>query len=189
MASYNYLVRRRLWSLVGAKFDIFDAQGRQIGFSKQKAFKLKEDIRVFKDVSSETPFLEIHARNVIDFSAAYDVFNEAGVCIGTWKRKGMKSLLRDTWIVEDSVGNEVGLVQEDSLALALLRRSLCSIIPQKYTLSTPDGRTAARYERCFNPFVFKQRTIIYSEVTIPAMLILGGAILLAAIEGRQYANF
>ena len=32
--------------------------------------KLKEDIRVFKDVSSETPFLEIHARNVIDFSAA-----------------------------------------------------------------------------------------------------------------------
>jgi hypothetical protein len=101
----------------------------------------------------------------------------------------MKSILRDTWIVEDRVGNEVGIVKEDSLALALLRRSLCSIIPQKYTLSTPDGRTAARYERCFNPFVFKQRTIIYSEVTIPAMLILGGAILLTAIEGRQYANF
>ena len=70
VASYNYLVRRRLWSLVGTKFDIFDAQGRQIGFSKQKAFKLKEDVRVFKDVSSETPFLEIHARNVIDFSVA-----------------------------------------------------------------------------------------------------------------------
>lgn len=186
MASYNYLIRRRFWTVFGAKFDIFDAQGRQIGFSKQKAFKLKEDLRVFKEEASDAPFLEIHARNIIDFSAAYDVFNEAGVCIGTWKRKGMKSILRDTWIVEDSVGNEVGIVQEDSLTLALLRRFLFSgLIPKRYNLSLSDGRVVARYERCFNPIIFKQRTLIYADTSIPAMLILGGAILLSAIEGYQ----
>lgn len=185
MADYNYLIRRRFWVLFGAKFDIFDATGRQIGFSKQKAFKLKEDIRVFKEESSEKPFLQIHARSIIDFSTAYDIFNEVGERIGTWKRKGMKSLLRDTWIVEDNVGNEVGIVQEDSLGLALLRRFLCNLIPQKYNLIAPDGHIYARYERCFNPFIFKQRTTIYAGLPIPAMSILGGAILLSAIEGHQ----
>lgn len=56
MATYNYLIRRRFWTLFGAKFDIYDAAGRQIGFSKQKAFKLKEDIRVFKDEGRPNPF-------------------------------------------------------------------------------------------------------------------------------------
>ena len=185
MTPFNYLIRRRVFTLAGAKFDIYDATGRLIGFSKQKAFKLKEDIRVFQTAESPTPFLQIRARNIIDFSAAYDVLNEAGERIGTWKRKGWQSLMRDTWIVEDCDGNEVAMLQEDSLLMALLRRFLTTLIPQKFNLISPNGRVYVRYERCFNPFIFKLRTTIYSGSPIHPMLVLGGAILLSAIEGHQ----
>ena len=185
MATYNYLIRRRFWTLFGAKFDIYDAAGRQIGFSKQKAFKLKEDIRVFTDESATEPFLLIQARNIIDFSAAYDVFDRAGVRLGTWKRKGWKSLMRDTWVVEDGEGREVATLEEDSLFLALLRRFICTLIPQKFNLLSADGQYYARYERCFNPFIQKQRTTIYAGSPISPMLVLGGAILLSAVEGQQ----
>ena len=185
MATYNYLIRRRFWTLFGAKFDIYDAAGRQIGFSKQKAFKLKEDIRVFTDESATEPFLLIQARNIIDFSAAYDVFDRAGVRLGTWKRKGWKSLMRDTWVVEDGEGREVAILQEESLFLALVRRFICTLIPQKFNLLSADGQYYARYERCFNPFIQKQRTTIYAGSPIPPMLVLGGAILLSAVEGQQ----
>ena len=185
MATYNYLIRRRFWTLFGAKFDIYDAAGRVIGFSKQKAFKLKEDIRVFTDESATEPFLLIQARNIIDFSAAYDVFDRAGVRLGTWKRKGWKSLMRDTWVVEDGEGREVATLQEESLFLALVRRFICTLIPQKFNLLSAEGLYYARYERCFNPFIQKQRTTIYAGSPIPPMLVLGGAILLSAVEGQQ----
>lgn len=185
MADYNYLIRRRFFVLFGAKFDIYDAAGQQIGFSKQKAFKLKEDIRVFPNEMSETPFLRIQARNIIDFSAAYDVTGSAGERLGTWKRKGWKSLFRDTWILEDAAGQEVATLQEDSMLFAMLRRVLCNLIPQNFNLIAPDGKVYARYERLFNPFILKQRTIIYAGSPVSPMLILGGAILLSAIEGRQ----
>ena len=185
MATYNYLIRRRFWTLFGAKFDIYDATGRVIGFSKQKAFKLKEDIRVFTDESATEPFLLIQARNIIDFSAAYDVFDRAGVRLGTWKRKGWKSLMRDTWVVEDGEGREVATLQEESLFLALVRRFICTLIPQKFNLLSAEGQYYARYERCFNPFIQKQRTTIYAGSPIPPMLVLGGAILLSAVEGQQ----
>ena len=185
MATYNYLIRRRFWTLFGAKFDIYDAAGRQIGFSKQKAFKLKEDIRVFTDESATEPFLLIQARNIIDFSAAYDVFDRAGVRLGTWKRKGWKSLMRDTWVVEDGEGREVATLQEDSVFMALVRRFICNLFPQKFNLLSAEGQHYARYERCFNPFIQKQRTTIYAGSPIPPMLVLGGALLLSAIEDHQ----
>lgn len=183
--AYNYLIRRRFFVLFGAKFDIYDSTGRQIGFSKQKAFRLKEDIRVFTDETATEPFLLIQARNIIDFSAAYDVFDRAGVRLGTWKRKGWKSLMRDTWVVEDGEGREVATLQEDSLFLALLRRFICTLIPQKFNLLSADGQYYARYERCFNPFIQKQRATLYAGSPLSPMLVLGGALLLSAIEGQQ----
>ena len=185
MADYSYLIRRRVFVLAGAKFDLFDASGRQIGFSKQKAFKLKGEFALFREESSEEPFLRIKGRKILDFSAAYDVMDAAGHRIGTWKRKGVKSMVRDAWVVEDAVGNEVAILQEDSLLMALLRRFLCALFPQRFNLIAPDGRRFARYERSFIPFVSRQRTLIYKENTLPEMLILAGAMLLLAVEEFQ----
>ena len=45
----RYTIRRKLLKVFGASFQVFDPEGRQVASCAQKAFKLKEDIRVFED--------------------------------------------------------------------------------------------------------------------------------------------
>ena len=75
MPVVEYTIRRKVLTIFGAKFHIYNPEGGLIGFSQQKAFKLKEDIRVFTDETAQTERLAIKARQIVDFSAAYDVFD------------------------------------------------------------------------------------------------------------------
>jgi hypothetical protein len=72
----HYLLKRQVFALTG-KFRYYDPQGNLIMFSEQKMFKLREDIRVFADESKSQEVLQIKARQIIDFSAAYDVIDSA----------------------------------------------------------------------------------------------------------------
>lgn len=186
MYDYTYLIRRKVFSFLGAAFHIYDPSGRLIGFSKQKAFKLKEDIRVYTDESKQQELLVIKARNIIDFSASYDVFDPAAnMLLGIWQRKGFSSMLRDKWALYDFNGVQIGEINEDQMSLALVRRFVCNVIPQNYSLMYGSGQEAAAYSQCFNPFVFKLKVRINPGCTLSPHLILAGGILLAAIEGRQ----
>jgi uncharacterized protein YxjI len=64
----TYTVRRKIFKLVGAAFHIYDPNGNVAFYSKQKAFKLKEDIRVYTGEDMQTEILTIKAKNIIDFS-------------------------------------------------------------------------------------------------------------------------
>lgn len=157
-----------------------------LAFSHQKAFKLKEDIRVYKDETQAEELFCIKARHIIDFSAAYDVIDSrTGAVVGTWRRKGFSSLIRDAWelMINEQV---IGQLKEDSMALALVRRFLCNLIPQHYDLKALDGRGLARYAQHFNPFIFKLdvHNLCENEGPFP-ILVAAGGILLTAIEGRQ----
>lgn len=68
--SIEYTIRRRLLSFLHLSFDVTDEAGKPIGFCQQKAFKLKEDIRIYTDDSRQNERLAIKARQIIDFSAA-----------------------------------------------------------------------------------------------------------------------
>ncbi len=185
MENYNYLIRRKVFTFLGAKFHIYDANQNLIGFCKQKAFKLKEDIRVYSDESCSQELVTILARNIIDFSACYDVIDPAsGTLLGSWKRKGWKSMFRDSWEVFDPYGNKVAELSEDSMGLALVRRFVCGLIPQQYKLKNSCSLFAV-YSQCFNPFVFKLKVSLQPGCTMHPYMMLAGGILLAAIEGRQ----
>ena len=42
----NYMIRRKVFRIFGGAFHIYDPAGQVVGYSKQKAFKLREDIRL-----------------------------------------------------------------------------------------------------------------------------------------------
>lgn len=71
----RYLIRRHVFKVLGAGFHVYDGSGSLVAYSRQKAFKLKEDIRVYADATMQQELLRIAARQVIDFSAAYDVID------------------------------------------------------------------------------------------------------------------
>jgi hypothetical protein len=182
----RFLVRRKVFRILGAGFHVYDPAGNVVGFSEQKAFKLKEDIRVFTDDRKSKELLSIRARQVIDFSAAYDVVDSAeGRKVGAVRRKGWSSILRDSWEILDENDRPAAHLQEDSAALAIVRRFLTNLIPQRYQLHGAGERQLATMRQHFNPFVFKLDVEIDRECPIDRRLVLATAILLAAIEGRQ----
>lgn len=183
----EYTVRRKILTLVGAQFHVRSMTDQLIAFTQLKAFKLKEDIRVYADEAKARELLAIKARQVIDISASYDVTDTTagGVLVGTLQRKGMKSILRDEWVVLDGTGRQFALIQEESMVVALLRR-LINLIPQSFHVKVGE-QVVGRIHQNFNPFVLKL-TVDFTEdrgKTIDPRLGLAGAILLAAIEGRQ----
>lgn len=183
----SYLVRKKIFKAFGAAFHIFDPSGKIAFYSKMKAFKLKEDIRLYTGEDMETEALKIQARQVIDFSAAYDVIDPANdTKIGALKRKGMKSILKDEWIIMDAEDREMGLIKEDSALLALIRRFLTDLIPQKYH-GEIQGKQACVFQQNFNPFVTKI-SLDFSmdkDGLLDRRIGIAGAVLLCAIEGKQ----
>ena len=183
----TYLVRRKIFKLVGAAFHIYDPNGNVAFYSKQKAFKLKEDIRVYTGEDMRTEVLTIKARSIIDFSAAYDVFDPATQTkVGALKRKGMKSILKDEWIILDANEREIGLIQEDSMMLALVRRFLTNLVPQSFD-GTINGQKVCHFKQNFNPFVTKITLDFSMDMNklLDRRLGIAAAILLCAIEGKQ----
>ncbi len=182
----RYLFRRKVFKAFGGEFRIYGPDGNQVLYSKQKAFKLKEDIRVYSDDTMSNELLTIKAQQIIDFSAAYDVVDPAsGVAVGACRRKGFKSLLRDEWLLLDPQGLEMGKIQEDSWLLALLRRRL-GIIPQKYTVRLGE-QPVASFKQHFNPFVLKYTLDLSQdyEKRLDRRLAIAAGVLLCAIERRQ----
>lgn len=182
----SYVIRRKFLKVFGNEFRVLDPSGTQVLFSRQKAFKLREDIRVWSGDDMQTELLRIAARQIIDFSAAYDVIDSAtGEKVGAFKRKGLKSVVRDEWILMDAADTEVGLFQEDSMGMAILRRFI-NIIPQKFHMDVGTAHVA-NLRQNWNPFVLKM-TVDFSPDTqkmLDRRLGLAVAILHSAIEGRQ----
>ena len=80
---------------------VHDALGTPLCYVRQKMFKLKEHISVFKDESKTQLISEIHADRIIDFSAAYHFVDTEGVTYGSVKRKGLRSIWRTRYEVQD----------------------------------------------------------------------------------------
>lgn len=185
----SYLVRRKVFKLLGGAFHVFDPAGNMVLYSKQKAFKLKEDIRIYTGEDMGTEVLTIRTDQIIDLGATYHVHDsqQGGVRVGSLKRKGLKSMLRDEWVILDSSGQEVGTIQEDSVALALLRRLMVGwLLPQKYYGSI-GNIPVSLFTRNFNPFVSKI-SLDFSMDTqgqLDRRLGIAAVIMLLAIEGKQ----
>lgn len=182
----EYVIRRKFLRLFGNEFRVFDPAGNQVLFSRQKAFKLREDIRVWSGDDMQTELLRIAARQIVDFSAAFDVVDSTtNTKVGAFKRKGLKSIVRDEWILMDANDHEIGLFQEDSMGMAILRRFI-NIIPQKFHMDVGAAHVA-NLRQNWNPFVVKV-TVDFSPDTqrlLDKRLGIAVAILHSAIEGRQ----
>ena len=185
----RYLVRRKFINLAGATFRIYGEGGDLVAFCRQKAFKLKEDIRVYTDEARENELLALKARSILDFGATYDVDLASGERLGSFRRKGMKSsFIRDEWVVFDENETQIGLLREQG-RLAFARHwidIIATFVPQRFQLSLNDGTPIASYRQHFNPLFLNLGVEVQTEdERLDDLMILAGACLLGAIEGRQ----
>ena len=183
----QYLLKRQVLALTGT-FRIYGPTQEQLFYSRQKMFRLKEDIRVFSDETSTRQVLQITARQIIDFSAAYDVTDTTtNTPVGAIQRKGWRSLARDEWHFLDPNGQPIAMMQEDSLQRALLRRLLLgSWLPLDYHITSPTAGELGTVHQNFNLLRF-ELVLDLNGLTaqLDPRLAIAGMVLLAAIEGRQ----
>lgn len=183
----EYLLRKQFFNFLGAKMRLYDKSGNLMFFVQQAAFKLREDIRVYSDETKSTEMLTIKARQIMDFSAAYDVIDSlTGQKVGALKRKGWSSIIRDKWIVMDPNDHELGEIVEDNPALAIVRRFLTNLVPQNFDVNFGTKKVLDLRQH-FNPFIFKMDVdfSVDPSATMDRRLGVAAAVLLCAIEGRQ----
>ena len=182
----HYLFRRKVFKLFGGAFHVYDENGNLLFYSKQKAFKLREDFRVYSDEHLMEELLIIKTPQILDIGATYNVQDATtGEAIGAIRRKGLKSIIKDEWIFLSKEGREIGRLTESSIKGALLSRFI-NLIPQTYVIVSADGREVAEIKQHFNPFVLKySMTIVEPRPSIDRRLLISSGILLAGIERRQ----
>jgi hypothetical protein len=195
--------RRKFWVIVGAKIHVTDpASERNVGFIQMKAWKLREDVRLFTDETMQQEVIRIHARTIIDIGATYDVFDSrTGEMPYSLRRKGLKSIfVRDHWDILDPNGNIIGEVQETSSGLALARRWLgiipyvgpiidlaLAFFPQTYVINviTANGKALlANLTHRKNPFIVKMSLdTSAAQVPVDPRLTLSITSMLSVIDG------
>jgi len=183
----NYTLKRQVFALTG-KLRFYNPQGQVVIYVEQKMFRLREDIRIYGDESKSQEILLIQARSIIDFNTAYDVVDTAsGQKVGTLRRRGWRSMTRDEWEVLDGNDQVVGMLFEDSVWMALLRRLLLgSLLPQNYDMTIGETRVADLRQK----FTFFGYEMIIDFSMDPNRLLdrrlgIAAATLMAIIEGKQ----
>ncbi len=184
----QYVLKKQFLALTGI-LRIYNPQGQLVLYIQQKFMRLREDIRVYTDETKTRELLNIQARQIIDFSAYYDVVDsQYSTKLGGLRRKGFRSLVQDEWEVFDAQDQAIGVLKEDSLNRALLRRFLVgSLLPQEYALALGSDQVAD-YKQEFHMF----RYVLDIDFSVDASrkldhrVGLAAAILVAIIEGRQH---
>ena len=183
----HFVAKKALFSLMGNAFRIEDARGALQFFVKQKAFKLKEDIRVFADERQQDERLTIKARSWGDFSGVYDISDSTtGETVGAAKRKGLaSSFVKDHWLILGKDGEPVGEVVEQGGLLATARKFIQVLqwIPQRFVVQV-GGRPVGEIQQRFNPFQLAYDCRIPADALDPRVSV-AVVVLLLAIEGRQ----
>jgi len=186
----QYLLKKQVFALTGI-LRIYNPQDQLVLYCQQKFLKLKEDVRIYSDETKSRELLNIQARQIIDFSAYYDVFDSQFTTkVGGLRRKGFRSMLQDEWEVFDAQDYMIGVLKEDTLQQALLRRFLLGkLLPQNYDLVVGTERLADLKQR-FHLFRYELEIDFQMDTgkKLDHRLGLATAILLAIIEGRQHSQ-
>ncbi|PJE97272.1 hypothetical protein CUT44_13560 [Streptomyces carminius] len=103
------------------------SEGEVVAFAQQKRLAFKEQVTCYTDESRQRVLCSFKARKILDLGTVYDVTDEAGDVIGSFRKKFAASLLRSTWQLEQPGRAELtGL--ERSRFVAVLRR-VWGVIP------------------------------------------------------------
>lgn len=109
----RYTIKRAFWSLFGRVFRVYAPDGRMIMRIKHPVFRLREEFKVWMDEGETQALLTIKSRQVVAINFAYDVIDaRSNEWLGAVQKKGLKSIIRDTFELLDPQGLVIGKVEE-----------------------------------------------------------------------------
>lgn len=93
-------------------FTATDATGKTIFFVREKFFKLRDHIKVFRDESREEVVYDMVSNKIIDFQQTFTIANTQQHAIGKVRKKTLRSFFKATYHLQDNNGNLLYTVKE-----------------------------------------------------------------------------
>ncbi len=183
----NYRLRKKVLALTN-KYWIEDSKGKTLGFSKQKMFKLKEDIRIYTDEKMREELFRIKQTQIIDVWGKFAVIDsKTDVILGYIKRRvGLSTFAWDAWSMYDKNWNLLGGIEENK-ARGLVRKYVPggSIVPEHMIL-TLRGQPVAEINQKFKVIgdIWNVK-IMNLPKDFDRRVLLSGALLMAMIERKH----
>lgn len=182
-------IRKQFFIFPGTKVRILDGSMRLLAKAYGLPFRLREKIDIYSDEGMKYKVMTSSTSKIIDWNVSFAITQASGKKLGSLRRKGWSSeFVRDSWVLFDSSGKEVGKLLEDSRKLGITRRFLLGIIPQTYHLKTAGGKEL-KLKQTWNPFFL--RYIGYSSdydgltKELGEQFVLGILSTITVIESRQ----
>jgi uncharacterized protein YxjI len=119
----QYKIKRRFWSVFERIFRVYTPDGQIVMFVKHPVWRWREEFQVFADEARTRPLLLVKSRQAIAINFSYEVTDiQTGQLLGAVQKKGLKSIVRDKFIILDAAGTEIGTAEEQGASI--LRRFL-----------------------------------------------------------------
>lgn len=126
MAMTTYYIEQKITAFAN-QYRVFDSvsgeKGALAAFVHQKRMALRENILFYKDENKQDLLFQVKTQNMLEMAATYEVIDGKGAVLGSLKKDFSSSLLRSTWNIYSSEGDEsIVKVQERSVPKAIIRR-------------------------------------------------------------------
>jgi uncharacterized protein YxjI len=177
----HYVIKRRFWSFLERVFRVFTGDGQLIMFIKHPVLKLREEFMVYADEGQTKPLLKVKSRQAIAINYSYDVTDaNTDQVLGTVQKKGLRSLVRDRFIVLDPNGAEIGYAEEQG---ASLLRRFFPFLTSKHAIFVGDQQVAYIAQRF--RFFTKEFAVDLQPSNLDPRFVLAVALLALMAEARR----
>ncbi len=177
----HFVIKRRFWSFFERIFRVFTADGQMIMYVEHPLLKLREEFTVYTDESKSRPMLLVKSKQVIAINFAYEVYDiQTGEVLGAVQKRGLRSIVRDKFIILGPNGEELGYAEEQG---ASLLRRLFPILTSKHAIFV-DGQQVAFIKQRFR-FFTKEFEVSLTPSRLDPRFVLSVALLALMAEARR----
>lgn len=177
----HYVIKRRFWSFLERVFRVFTGDGQLIMYIKHPVLKLREEFMVYEDEAQTKPLLKVKSRQAIAINYSYDVTDAVtNQVLGAVQKKGLRSLVRDRFIVLDPNGAEIGYAEEQ---VASLLRRFFPFLTSKHAIFVGDQQVAYIAQRF--RFFTKEFAVDLQPSNLDPRFVLAIALLALMAEARR----
>jgi uncharacterized protein YxjI len=180
----RYRIKRNFWSFFERTFRVFTLDGQLIMLVKHPILRFREEFTIYGDEAQSLQLLRVKSRQIIAINFTFDIVDAAThTLLGSVQKRGVRSIVRDKFLILDPAGQEIGEMEEQGASIV---RRFLPILPSRHSVFL-NGREVARVRQIFRFFTKEFEVEMGTGVADPRF-ILACALLALMAEARREDN-
>ena len=177
----HYVIKRKFWSFFERVFRVITPDGQMFMYVKHPLMRLREEFIVYGDEAQTRPLLRVKSRQVIAINFSYEIDDaQTGARLGSVQKKGLRSIIRDKFVILGPNDEELGYAEEQG---ASLLRRFFPILTSKHAIFAK-GQQIAFIKQRFR-FFNKEFEVELQPSDLDPRFVMAVALLALIAEARR----